>query len=58
MVIGAIKELQRNGLKVPNDISVVGFDDIPLASLITPSLTIIAQALYEWVQKLSICLSN
>jgi len=47
MAIGAIKELQRNGLKVPNDVSVIGFDDIPLASLVTPSLTTIAQPLYE-----------
>ena len=47
MAIGAIKELQRNGLKVPNDVSVIGFDDIPLASLITPSLTTVAQPLYE-----------
>jgi len=47
MAIGALRELQRNNLKVPDDVSVVGFDDIPLASLVNPPLTTIAQPIYE-----------
>lgn len=43
MAIGAIRAVQDKGLSVPNDISIVGFDDIKLASFITPSLTTIRQ---------------
>jgi DNA-binding LacI/PurR family transcriptional regulator len=39
MAIGAIKTCQQHGLKVPEDISVVGFDDIPFASVWTPAIT-------------------
>ncbi|MBC7217460.1 MAG: LacI family DNA-binding transcriptional regulator [Candidatus Caldatribacterium sp.] len=47
MAIGCMKELQRNGIAIPGDVSVVGFDDIPLALLVTPSLTTVAQPAYE-----------
>lgn len=40
---GVIKEVERLGLRVPKDISVIGFDDIPLATIITPSLTTVRQ---------------
>ena len=43
MAIGAMSEIAEVGLSIPQDISVVGFDDIPLASLVWPSLTTIAQ---------------
>jgi LacI family transcriptional regulator len=36
---GAIQSLLQSGLRVPEDISIIGADDIPLASLITPALT-------------------
>jgi LacI family transcriptional regulator len=36
---GAIQALNHSGLRVPEDISVVGADDIPLAQLMTPTLT-------------------
>lgn len=39
--IGVIRTLTQSGLQVPQDISVVGADDIPLAELMTPSLTTI-----------------
>ena len=39
MAIGALMTLQRAGIAVPQQIAVAGFDDIPLAALITPSLT-------------------
>ena len=42
MAIGSIKELNRRGLTVPDDISVMGFDDISVASHITPALTTVS----------------
>ncbi len=47
MAIGALKEIQKSGLNVPRDISLIGFDDIPLVSLVTPSLTTIHAPSYE-----------
>jgi len=43
--IGAIKALQEHGLRVPQDVSVMGFDDIPGAAFHTPSLTTVRQPL-------------
>ncbi len=37
--IGAIQALVRAGLRVPEDVSVIGADDIPMAHLMTPTLT-------------------
>ncbi|MBA3872258.1 MAG: LacI family DNA-binding transcriptional regulator [Chloroflexota bacterium] len=39
MAFGAMRALQQHGLTVPNDISVVGFDDIPEAAYFPPPLT-------------------
>lgn len=47
MAIGAIKELKENGLKVPDDTAVVGFDNISLASMYDPMLTTISQPKYD-----------
>jgi len=43
--IGAIRAFQEQGLRVPQDISVMGFDDIPGAAFHTPSLTTVQQPL-------------
>lgn len=43
--IGAIRALQEQGLRVPQDVSVMGFDDIPGAAFHTPSLTTVRQPL-------------
>jgi LacI family transcriptional regulator len=40
---GAIRALSENGKRVPEDCSVIGFDDIPAASLSTPGLTTVRQ---------------
>lgn len=40
---GAIRALSERNLRVPDDISVIGFDDIPTAAISTPSLTTIRQ---------------
>ncbi|MDQ5811949.1 MAG: substrate-binding domain-containing protein, partial [Actinomycetota bacterium] len=43
MAMGALVSIREAGLEVPEDIAVVGFDDIPVARLITPRLTTVAQ---------------
>jgi len=45
--IGAIRALRETGLQVPEDVSVVGFDDINSAAFQNPSLTTIRQPLRE-----------
>ena len=39
LALGAIAEAQAQGLKLPRDLSVTGFDDMEIASLVTPALT-------------------
>jgi LacI family transcriptional regulator len=43
MAIGAIKAIRDFGLRVPDDVSIVGFDDIPSAVTIEPELTTVRQ---------------
>src|SRR5579863_1075046 len=43
--LGAIRALTKAGIKVPEQCSVVGFDDVPLSSLSMPSLTTVRQPL-------------
>ncbi len=43
--LGAIRAIQERGLRIPHDVSVVGFDDIPWAAFHTPSLTTVRQPL-------------
>lgn len=45
--IGAIRAFQETGFRVPDDISVVGFDDIPGAAFHYPSLTTVRQPLHK-----------
>jgi len=45
--IGVIKALRERGLTVPDDISVVGYDDLPIASFFDPPLTTIRQPTYK-----------
>ncbi|MGE5576821.1 MAG: LacI family DNA-binding transcriptional regulator [Syntrophothermus sp.] len=47
MAIGIMKALKDLGLKVPEDVAVVGFDDIPLASYAAPALTTVAVPVYD-----------
>ncbi|MBM7587333.1 LacI family repressor for deo operon, udp, cdd, tsx, nupC, and nupG [Bacillus pakistanensis] len=47
MAIGAIKAIKKHRLSVPEDIAVVGFDDIEMASIIEPELTTVAQPTFE-----------
>lgn len=43
IAIGAIQALEASGLNIPNDIAVIGFDDIPTASYTHPPLTTVQQ---------------
>ncbi len=43
--IGAIQALKKNGLQVPQDVSVVGFDDVREATFYSPALTTVRQPL-------------
>jgi LacI family transcriptional regulator len=43
MAIGVIEAIHEHGLHVPNDISVIGYDDIEMIQYITPKLTTIRQ---------------
>jgi LacI family transcriptional regulator len=45
MAIGAMRELQAAGIRVPADIAVTGFDDIRFGALFTPPLTTVRQSL-------------
>lgn len=47
MTLGLLEAVNENGLKIPDDISVIGFDDMPWARAVTPPLTVIRQPGYE-----------
>jgi LacI family transcriptional regulator len=47
MALGVIKGLHRLGRRVPDDVSVIGFDNISYTTVVTPELTTIAQPMTE-----------
>jgi LacI family transcriptional regulator len=47
MAIGALVALRERGIAVPDAVSVIGFDDIPLASDITPALSTVRVPMVE-----------
>lgn len=53
MALGAINRLQGLGLRVGQDISITGFDDIPAAEFAHPALTTVHQPIYEIGQHLT-----
>ena len=50
MAIGAITGIRKAGLSVPEDISIVGFDNIQMTKAVTPTLTTIAQPIEEFAK--------
>jgi LacI family transcriptional regulator len=48
MAIGAMRAIREAGLSVPEDVALVGFDDLPLATLATPPLTTVRQPIYQF----------
>ncbi|MBK9121503.1 MAG: LacI family DNA-binding transcriptional regulator [Chloroflexi bacterium] len=47
MAIGAMKEVTQRGLSVGHDIAVTGFDDVPMAQFLSPSLTTVRQPIQQ-----------
>ncbi|MEF3274745.1 MAG: LacI family transcriptional regulator [Chloroflexus sp.] len=47
MALGALKAARAAGLRIPADLALVGFDDIPLATAMTPPLTTVRQPIGE-----------
>jgi LacI family transcriptional regulator len=50
MAAGAIRELGAHDLSVPHDVSVVGFDDAPIAEMVSPPLTTVRQPLRDMAE--------
>ncbi|MFB8038346.1 LacI family DNA-binding transcriptional regulator [Streptomyces sp. NPDC056004] len=47
MAVGALRALERRGVRVPEDIAVTGFDGIPLSRIVRPSLTTVRQPIRQ-----------
>jgi LacI family transcriptional regulator len=47
LALGVVKCCKRNGIKIPDDIALTGFSEIPFAELIDPPLTSVLQPTYE-----------
>jgi LacI family transcriptional regulator len=58
IAIGAMRLLRERGLSVPDDVSVVSFDDLPAAIVLDPFLTVIEQHAYEMGQRATELLLN
>jgi DNA-binding LacI/PurR family transcriptional regulator len=57
--IGLLRVVRQAGITVPQGLSIVGFDDIPFASYVSPSLTTIAQPKFEmgqWATQMALSL--
>lgn len=51
ITIGALQELNAMGIRVPEDVALVGFDDLPPAMVSQPFLTVVSQPAYEMGRK-------
>jgi DNA-binding LacI/PurR family transcriptional regulator len=47
MALGAMRAMFEAGREVPRDVSIIGFDDVPFARYLTPSLTTVRQDFKE-----------
>jgi LacI family transcriptional regulator len=56
IAIGVLQKFHEVGIQVPLDISLVGYDDIPLARMAAPPLTTVAQPVVEMSQRIVECL--
>src|SRR5699024_429108 len=50
LAVGLMNEAQKHNIKVPHDMSVIGFDNIAFANMFNPRLTTIGQPMYEMGQ--------
>ena len=51
MALGVLEVLKEEGIKVPEDISIIGFDDVPLAAQIRPALSTVRIPVYDMAVK-------
>jgi DNA-binding LacI/PurR family transcriptional regulator len=49
--IGLLRAARQAGLRIPDDLAVIGFDDIPIAAYVYPALTTVAQPKSELGQR-------
>lgn len=56
MAIGALQVMKKWGIRVPEEVSIIGYDDIPLASCCNPPLTTIHQSIVEMVDDAINCI--
>jgi len=47
LAIGAMEAIRQKGLKIPSDVAVIGFDDLPEASIVKPKLTTVRFAMFD-----------
>ena len=47
MTVGALATIHQRGLRVPQDVAIVGFDDLPWAEALDPPLSVVRQPAYE-----------
>ena len=47
IAVGALHAIRELGLRIPEDVALAGFDDIPQGTLISPALTVVSQPAYE-----------
>ena len=53
LAIGAMRAIQAQGLKIPEDISVIGFNDVSVAKYVTPALSSV-KVYTEWMGELAV----
>ena len=58
MALGVMKALKEEGLKIPDDISVIGFDGLPIVEYTTPAITTIQQDFVEMGYQAAALLQN
>ena len=58
LALGALRALSEAGISVPEEISVVGFDDIEISAFSTPSLTTIAQPIYGMGERTAVLICD
>lgn len=47
MTVGAMEAIHKHGLRIPQDVAIIGFDDLPWAEALDPPLTVVRQPAYE-----------
>jgi LacI family transcriptional regulator len=51
MALVAMEVFQEEGIRVPEDISIIGFDDVPIAAQLRPALTTVTVPVYDMAEK-------